>query len=57
MLFRSEEGEAMFAANHPMGRVGEAEEVAKAMMFLASDDASFTTGVDFTVDGGGNFRS
>ncbi len=52
-----EEGEAMFAANHPMGRVGEAEEVAKAMMFLASDDASFTTGVDFTVDGGGNFRS
>ena len=53
----NEEGEAMFAANHPMGRVGEAEEVAKAMMFLASDDASFTTGVDFTVDGGGNFRS
>jgi 3alpha(or 20beta)-hydroxysteroid dehydrogenase len=53
----AEEGEAMFAANHPMGRVGEAEEVAKAMLFLASDDASFTTGVDFTVDGGGNFRS
>lgn len=53
----NEEGEAMFAANHPMGRVGEAEEVAKAMMFLASDDASFSTGVDFTVDGGGNFRS
>ena len=52
-----EEGEAMFAANHPMGRVGEADEVANAMMFLASDAASFTTGVDFTVDGGGNFRS
>ena len=53
----TEEAEAMFAANHPMGRVGEAEEVANAMMFLASDAASFTTGVDFTVDGGGNFRS
>ena len=53
----TQEAEAMFAANHPMGRVGEADEVASAMMFLASDAASFTTGVDFTVDGGGNFRS
>ena len=51
-----EAAEAMFAANHPMGRVGEADEVAQAMLFLASDAASFTTGVDFTVDGGGNFR-
>lgn len=53
----TEEAEAMFAASHPMGRVGEANEVANAMMFLASDAASFTTGVDFTVDGGGSFRS
>jgi len=53
----TQEAEAMFAANHPMGRVGEADEVANAMMFLASDAASFTTGVDFTVDGGGSFRS
>jgi 3alpha(or 20beta)-hydroxysteroid dehydrogenase len=52
-----EEGEAIFAANHPMGRVGEADEVARAALFLASDEASFTTGVDFTVDGGGNFRA
>lgn len=51
-----EEVEAMFAANHPMGRVGEAEEVANAILFLASDAASFTTGTDFTVDGGGYFR-
>jgi 3alpha(or 20beta)-hydroxysteroid dehydrogenase len=57
-LFPSpEEGEAIFAANHPMGRVGEADEVARAALFLASDEASFTTGVDFTVDGGGNFRA
>ena len=53
----NDEAEAMFAANHPLGRVGEANEVADAMMFLASDASSFTTGVDLTVDGGGNFRS
>ena len=52
-----EEGEAAFTASHPMGRVGEADECARACIFLASDDASFTTGVDFTVDGGGNFRA
>jgi 3alpha(or 20beta)-hydroxysteroid dehydrogenase len=57
MFPSAEEGEAIFSANHPMGRVGEADEVARACLFLASDDASFTTGVDFTVDGGGNFRA
>ena len=36
----------------PMKRMGEAEEVAKAVLFLASDDASFITGVDLYVDGG-----
>lgn len=46
-----------FSATHPMNRIGEPEEVAKACLFLASDDASFTTGCDFTVDGGGSIRS
>lgn len=36
----------------PMGRFGEAEEMAKAVLFLASDESSFITGVDFLVDGG-----
>ncbi len=36
----------------PMGRFGEAAEMAKAALFLASDDASFTTGAEFLVDGG-----
>lgn len=49
--------ETNFAATHPMNRIGEPDEVAKAVVFLASDDASFTTGVDFTVDGGGSIRS
>jgi NAD(P)-dependent dehydrogenase (short-subunit alcohol dehydrogenase family) len=36
----------------PMGRFGEAHEIAKAALFLASDESSFTTGASFMVDGG-----
>ena len=36
----------------PMGRFGEAKEMAKAALFLASDEASYVTGTDFMVDGG-----
>jgi len=41
------------AANRPMGRIGRPEEIAKAVLFLASDDASFMTGAALVVDGGG----
>jgi NAD(P)-dependent dehydrogenase (short-subunit alcohol dehydrogenase family) len=39
-------------AAHPMGRLGEPSEVAKAILFLASDEASFITGAILPVDGG-----
>ena len=42
----------MMIANIPMHRMGKAEEVAKAVLFLASDDAAFITGANLFVDGG-----
>ena len=52
----TEEGYKQFseamAAGVPLGRVGQSEEIAKAVVYLASDDSSFVAGFDLVVDGG-----
>ena len=42
----------MIANSVPLGRFGTADEIAKAVVFLASDDASYITGTELFVDGG-----
>lgn len=41
------------ASDRPLGRIGKPEEVAQAVLFLASDDSTFITGAALAVDGGG----
>jgi len=53
--FTGEEGSEtreQLASQHPVGRLGEPQEVAGAVLYLASDAASFTTGISLPVDGG-----
>ena len=49
---QAEEAAAQFASQIPMGRRGEPDEIAAAVLFLASNESSFVTGVDLAVDGG-----
>ena len=55
LLASSEVGEqrkATFSNSVPLGRFGTPDEIAKAVVFLASDDASYITGIELFVDGG-----
>ncbi|MBM3141313.1 MAG: SDR family oxidoreductase [Chloroflexi bacterium] len=51
-LTASEDAARFIASLHPMGRLGQPEEIAAAASFLISDDASFITGIALAVDGG-----
>lgn len=46
------ENRKKFLGTIPLGRLSEADDIAKAALYLGSDDASFITGVEFPVDGG-----
>lgn len=46
------DAEKVALADHPIGRLGSAQDIAKAIVFLASDDAGFMTGSAMVVDGG-----
>ena len=43
-------------SEHPIGRMGQPEEVAKAVMYFASDDSSWTTGAILAIDGGQSIK-
>jgi 2-keto-3-deoxy-L-fuconate dehydrogenase len=48
----AEKARAAFTARQPMGRLGRPEEIAKLAVYLASEDAAFTTGATHLIDGG-----
>ena len=45
-------GRQWLEALHPLGRLGRADEVANMIVFLLSDESSFSTGSEFVCDGG-----
>ena len=51
-LLSNEEARQRSIARHPLGRVGQPEDVAYGALFLASDESSFMTGSELVIDGG-----
>jgi len=51
-MLKNKKTKEVLLANTPLGRVGQPEEIGKAVVFLASDDSNFITGHTLVVDGG-----
>jgi 3alpha(or 20beta)-hydroxysteroid dehydrogenase len=52
LMITTEEQKTMLGGQIPLGRVAQAEQVAKLALFLASDESEYSTGSEFVVDGG-----
>jgi len=51
-MLASAEGRQRSIARHPLGRLGQPEDVAYGVLYLASDESSFVTGSELVIDGG-----
>jgi NAD(P)-dependent dehydrogenase (short-subunit alcohol dehydrogenase family) len=51
-MLNTKEGRKLNEARHPMGRIGQPEDIAYGVLFLASDESSFMTGSELVIDGG-----
>ena len=55
-FLKSDSDRDFMNSDHPIGRMGKPEDVARTIMFLVSDDSSWTTGTVMTVDGGESLK-
>ena len=55
-FLKTEKDKEFMNNEHPIGRIGQPEEIGKAVLYFASDDASWTTGAILTVDGGESIK-
>jgi len=55
-FMKTQKDKEFMDSEHPIGRIGQPEEVAKAILYFVSDDASWTTGAILAVDGGESIK-
>jgi len=55
-FLKTQKDKEFMDSEHPLGRIGQPEEIGKAVLYFASDDASWTTGAILTVDGGESIK-